>query len=74
MTAMPGVPWRPDFDYLSSINNRVDPGADGSRLENRTNTTLDDLLLEIADRYKAEQGTASAADLAMLQEDPERAA
>lgn len=69
MTAMPGVPWRPDFDYLSSINNRVDPGADGSRLENRTNTTLDDLLLEIADRYKAEQGTASAADLAMLQED-----
>ena len=66
---MPGVPWRPNFDYLSSINNRIDPGADGSRLENRTDKTLDDLLIEIADRYKSESGTASASDLAMLEQD-----
>ena len=66
---LPGVPWRPDFDYLSSIDNRIDTGADGTRQENRANTTLDDLLVEIADRYKSERGTDSAADLAMLQED-----
>ncbi|MDG2292695.1 MAG: hypothetical protein P8L37_08535 [Phycisphaerales bacterium] len=64
-----GQMWRPDFTSLTAIDNRIDADADNRLVVNRSDTTMNDLLSEIADRYEQEQGTASAADLAQLQRD-----
>ena len=64
-----GQMWRPDFTSLSAIDTRIDADADAPLVLNRSDATMNDLLEEIADRYKQEQGTASTADLAQLQRD-----
>ncbi|MDG2199841.1 MAG: hypothetical protein P8K80_01495 [Phycisphaerales bacterium] len=68
----PGTTWRPNFDALSQIDNRVLNDADGNRIEDRAYETMDQLLMEIAQRYDAVRktdGTADPGALTMLQSD-----
>ena len=67
-----GTMWRPNFDALSQIDNRVLDDADGTRIENRDYETMDQLLMQIADRYDAvrdKDATADPGALTMLQND-----
>ncbi len=64
--------WRPNFDALSQIDNRVLNDADGTRIENRDYKTMDQLLMEIADRYnevREQDGASDPGTLTMLQND-----
>jgi len=68
----PGTMWRPNFDALSQIDNRILTDADGNRIEDRAYETMDQLLMTISDRYDELRNTDSTTDpgaLTMLQND-----
>ena len=67
-----GNMWRPNFDALSQIDNRISNDADGNRIDDRDYRTMDQLLMEIADRYnevREQDGVADPGALTMLQND-----
>ncbi|HBZ97242.1 MAG: hypothetical protein CMJ41_09875 [Phycisphaerae bacterium] len=67
-----GAAWRPNFDALSQIDDRISNEADGTRIDNRDYRTMDQLLMEIADRYdevRQQDGVSDPGALTMLQND-----
>lgn len=67
-----GESWRPNFDALSQIDNRVLTDADGNRIEDRAYETMDQLLMKISSRYDEVRKTDGVSDpgaLTMLQND-----
>ncbi len=62
-----GKAYRPDLEGSLGYAARITNEADGTRLEDRTDATLDDLLGVVATRYQETLGSSNAPDATMLE-------
>ncbi len=62
-----GKSYRPDIEGSLAYTSRITNESNGSRLENRTDTTIDDLLGVVANRYQEALGSSTPSSATMLE-------